>query len=68
MNNFFAVLALFLLQFSFIGAKKDLETITSKVFFDVEIGGKAAGRIVMGLFGILIDWYIDVVVYKLILL
>eukprot|EP01036_Dinobryon_divergens_P024047 gene24047-32461_t len=32
-------------------AAKDLEEITSKVFFDVEIGGKAAGRIVMGLFG-----------------
>lgn len=30
---------------------KDLEAITSKVYFDVEIGGKAAGRIVMGLFG-----------------
>lgn len=29
----------------------DLETVTSKVFFDVEIGGKPAGRIVMGLFG-----------------
>jgi len=25
--------------------------ITSKVYFDVEIGGKAAGRVVMGLFG-----------------
>lgn len=32
-------------------AKKDLEQITSKVFFDIEIGGKAAGRVVMGLFG-----------------
>ena len=29
----------------------DLEKITSKVFFDIEIGGKPAGRIVMGLFG-----------------
>ncbi|GAB5373035.1 hypothetical protein AAMO2058_001715400 [Amorphochlora amoebiformis] len=27
------------------------ETVTSKVFFDVEVAGKAAGRIVMGLFG-----------------
>merc|ERR1711908_85594 len=26
-------------------------TITSKVFFDIEIGGVAAGRIVMGLYG-----------------
>ena len=29
----------------------DLETITDKVYFDVAIGGKPAGRIVMGLFG-----------------
>jgi peptidylprolyl isomerase len=32
-------------------AAADLETVTSKVYFDVEIGGEAAGRIVMGLFG-----------------
>lgn len=25
--------------------------VTNKVYFDVEIGGKEAGRIVMGLFG-----------------
>ena len=31
--------------------RADLDTITSKVFFDVEIGGKPAGRVVMGLFG-----------------
>mmetsp|Transcript_6691 Transcript_6691/g.7002 ORF Transcript_6691/g.7002 Transcript_6691/m.7002 type:complete len:201 (+) Transcript_6691:19-621(+) len=31
--------------------KADLEKITSKVFFDVSIGGQPAGRIVMGLFG-----------------
>jgi peptidylprolyl isomerase len=34
-----------------ISAKTDLEKITNKVFFDVEIAGKAAGRIVIGLFG-----------------
>lgn len=51
MLNLFAVLSLLALQFACIGAAKDLEEITSKVFFDVEIGGKAAGRIVMGLFG-----------------
>ncbi|KAF6153619.1 hypothetical protein GIB67_027486 [Kingdonia uniflora] len=37
-----------------IQAKKsseDLKTVTHKVFFDVEIAGKPAGRIVMGLFG-----------------
>lgn len=30
---------------------KNLEAVTSKVFFDVEIGGEPAGRVVMGLFG-----------------
>merc|ERR1712183_304297 len=37
-----------------IQAKKsneDLKEVTRKVYFDVEIGGKPAGRIVMGLFG-----------------
>jgi peptidylprolyl isomerase len=29
----------------------ELETITDKVYFDVAIGGKPAGRIVIGLFG-----------------
>eukprot|EP00629_Pelagomonadales_sp_RCC1024_P006809 CAMPEP_0119295748 /NCGR_PEP_ID=MMETSP1329-20130426/50218_1 /TAXON_ID=114041 /ORGANISM="Genus nov. species nov., Strain RCC1024" /LENGTH=241 /DNA_ID=CAMNT_0007296667 /DNA_START=64 /DNA_END=790 /DNA_ORIENTATION=- len=29
----------------------DLETVTNKVYFDVEIDGAPAGRIVMGLFG-----------------
>jgi peptidylprolyl isomerase len=29
----------------------DLEAITHKVYFDVEIGGQPAGRILMGLFG-----------------
>ena len=32
-------------------SKKALETITSKVFFDIDIDGEAAGRITFGLFG-----------------
>ncbi|KAK1394303.1 Peptidyl-prolyl cis-trans isomerase [Heracleum sosnowskyi] len=32
-------------------ASSDLKTVTHKVYFDVEIAGKPAGRIVMGLFG-----------------
>nr|AAT09096.1 cyclophilin [Bigelowiella natans] len=32
-------------------AAKKLPKVTSKVFFDVEIGGEKAGRIVMGLYG-----------------
>jgi len=33
--------------------KKDADTVdvTEKVFFDVEIGGEKAGRVVIGLFG-----------------
>jgi peptidylprolyl isomerase len=34
-----------------VAVAKNLEAVTSKVFFDVEIGGQAAGRVVMGLFG-----------------
>ncbi|KAG5557974.1 hypothetical protein RHGRI_008027 [Rhododendron griersonianum] len=32
-------------------AEGTLEEVTHKVYFDVEIGGKPAGRIIMGLFG-----------------
>jgi hypothetical protein len=34
-----------------VAAKGSLETITNKVYFDVDIGEKEAGRIVIGLFG-----------------
>merc|ERR1712017_55852 len=34
-----------------INKEKDGPKVTTKVFFDVEIGGKAAGRVVMGLYG-----------------
>nr|QMV80839.1 peptidylprolyl cis-trans isomerase 32 [Clitoria ternatea] len=32
-------------------SKEDLKEVTNKVYFNVEIGGKEAGRIVIGLFG-----------------
>ncbi|KAK6235049.1 hypothetical protein SCA6_010386 [Theobroma cacao] len=32
-------------------SKEDLKEVTHKVYFDVEIAGKPAGRVVMGLFG-----------------
>ncbi|XP_008220814.1 PREDICTED: peptidyl-prolyl cis-trans isomerase CYP20-1 [Prunus mume] len=32
-------------------SKEDLKEVTHKVFFDVEIAGKPAGRVVIGLFG-----------------
>jgi peptidylprolyl isomerase len=42
---------IFFAAFLVLAAAKDFEKVTSKVFFDVEIGGKSAGRILMGLFG-----------------
>ncbi|KAL5580744.1 hypothetical protein UlMin_013186 [Ulmus minor] len=45
---------LFCATLSLIQGKKssqDLKEVTNKVFFDVEIDGKAAGRVVIGLFG-----------------
>lgn len=33
-----------LANLSFLAAKGDLEKITNKVYFDIEIGGSAAGR------------------------
>ena len=34
-----------------VASGETIDTVTSKVFFDIEIDGKAAGRIVFGLFG-----------------
>mmetsp|Transcript_5850 Transcript_5850/g.9840 ORF Transcript_5850/g.9840 Transcript_5850/m.9840 type:complete len:195 (-) Transcript_5850:83-667(-) len=42
---------LFAALFALVVNAEDLEKITSKVFFDVQIGDADAGRIVMGLFG-----------------
>lgn len=46
-----AVLALVGLACLAVAAEKKGPKVTSKVFFDIEIGGKPAGRIVMGLYG-----------------
>lgn len=47
MSSFFLLLALVAL----VCVSASLETITSKVFFDVAIGDEHVGQIVMGLFG-----------------
>ena len=44
-----AIVALTFLAESYVAAP--LDTVTSKVFFDITIDGEAAGRIVFGLFG-----------------
>lgn len=51
--SFLLVVAIFAMYSSTSVASSDAETITSKVFFDVEIEGfpEKSGRIVMGLFG-----------------
>ncbi|URE18057.1 PPIases accelerate the folding of proteins (By similarity) [Musa troglodytarum] len=41
---------LFLGRFTLIQAE-ELEKVTSKVYFDIEIAGRPVGRIIMGLFG-----------------
>ena len=47
MKSVFVFLALFVILI----ANAQEEKISTKVYFDVEIGGTPAGRIVMGLFG-----------------
>jgi Cyclophilin type peptidyl-prolyl cis-trans isomerase/CLD len=53
--RFFALTALLFLfatlAISFVSAKEPEPTVTDKVYFDIEIGGQKAGRIVFGLFG-----------------
>ncbi|KAK3442005.1 hypothetical protein EUGRSUZ_B02252 [Eucalyptus grandis] len=52
-RSFFLCALLLLATLSLAQAKKseDLKEVTHKVYFDVEIAGKPAGRIVMGLYG-----------------
>lgn len=50
MSSTFLIASLCVL-FAAVAFASDLEAITSKVYFDVEIGGEPAGRILMGLFG-----------------
>lgn len=50
MSSTFLIASLCVL-FCAVAFASDLEAITSKVYFDVEIGGEPAGRVVMGLFG-----------------
>ena len=45
------LVALLAALFAVPAAAKGDDTITAKVFFDVKVDGKAAGRIVMGLYG-----------------
>uniref|UniRef100_A0A0N5AUZ8 Peptidyl-prolyl cis-trans isomerase n=1 Tax=Syphacia muris TaxID=451379 RepID=A0A0N5AUZ8_9BILA len=44
-------LSLFVLGLAWCASATDTVTVTKKVFFDIEIGGKKEGRIVIGLFG-----------------
>merc|ERR1719384_2336585 len=46
-----ALLCLTLVFSNTIAGSAELQKITHKVFFDVDIGGESAGRIVLGLFG-----------------
>ncbi|KAF7119490.1 hypothetical protein RHSIM_Rhsim13G0069400 [Rhododendron simsii] len=46
-----SVTRLYMCNFLAKKSQEDLKEVTHKVYFDVEIAGKPAGRIVMGLFG-----------------
>ncbi len=54
MNSLFVTLFLAIIVLA--AAKKSLESITSKVYFDIEIDNKPAGRILMGMYGALISY------------
>ena len=45
------LIVLFICLIASFAVADDLKEVTDKVFFDIEIGGKPAGRIVFGLFG-----------------
>ena len=51
MHVYKLILIFLSLIFNICLCDSDLEKITSTVYFDIEIGGSPAGRIVMGLFG-----------------
>ncbi|CAD6197735.1 unnamed protein product [Caenorhabditis auriculariae] len=46
-----ALCAVFALAYISLGQAADTVTVTKQVYFDISIGGKEAGRIVIGLFG-----------------
>jgi len=45
------IVVLFLMMFASVQSQSDKVLVTRAVFFDIEIGGVAAGRIIIGLFG-----------------
>merc|ERR1712146_379913 len=51
MKFLLAFVALLALLSATVSAKTSDPVVTSKVYFDVEVGGEPIGRIVMGLFG-----------------
>jgi len=50
-KNIPSLLSFLLLTFAALISAKKGPKVTHKVFFDIEIGGEAAGRVIIGLFG-----------------